>query len=36
MPCPGYTCSAFGFPRCVRDIPVERVAEACHRVLKKE
>jgi len=35
MPCPGYTCEAFGTPKCILDIPVSRVAEACERMLAK-
>jgi ADP-heptose:LPS heptosyltransferase len=33
MPCPGYTCEAFGEPRCILDITVQRVADACERIL---
>jgi ADP-heptose:LPS heptosyltransferase len=33
MPCPGYTCDAFGEPKCIVGIPVSRVAEACERIL---
>ena len=33
MPCPGYTCHAFGRPRCILDIPVDRVLLACERIL---
>lgn len=33
MPCPGYTCAAFGEPRCILDITVEQVLEACERML---
>lgn len=33
MPCPGYSCAAFDRPRCIQDIPVERVAAACARML---
>ena len=33
MPCPGYECAAFGTPRCIEDIPVEPVMEACDRLL---
>lgn len=33
MPCPGYSCAAFDRPRCILDIPVERVAAACARML---
>lgn len=35
MPCPGYTCTAFGEPKCILDIPVSRVAEACDRMLRR-
>lgn len=35
MPCPGYTCVAFGKPRCILDIKVESVLEACHRILAR-
>jgi len=33
MPCPGYTCSAFDQPRCILEITVDRVLEACHRMM---
>ena len=33
MPCPGYTCAAFGQPKCILDISVDRVLEACDRLL---
>lgn len=33
MPCPGYTCAAFGQPKCILDISVERVFQACTRIL---
>lgn len=33
MPCPGYTCRVFGEPRCILDITVQRVADACERIL---
>ncbi|PYV43116.1 MAG: hypothetical protein DMG09_01070 [Acidobacteria bacterium] len=33
MPCPGYTCHAFGKPKCILDIPVDRVLLACERIL---
>jgi lipopolysaccharide heptosyltransferase II len=29
MPCAGYRCEAFGEPRCILDIEVERVMQAC-------
>ena len=32
-PCPGYTCSEFGEPECIRRVPVERVLAAVGRVL---
>jgi ADP-heptose:LPS heptosyltransferase len=33
MPCPGYTCAAFGQPKCILDISVDRVFEACTRII---
>lgn len=33
MPCPGYGCPVFGDPKCILDIPVSRVADACARLL---
>ncbi len=33
MPCPGYECRAFGRPKCIEEIPVERVLQACDRFL---
>ncbi len=33
MPCPGYTCKAFGEPKCILDITVPSVADACEQVL---
>jgi ADP-heptose:LPS heptosyltransferase len=36
IPCPGYSCAAFGDSRCIRRIPMETVAEACGRVLGSE
>ena len=35
MPCPGYSCAAFGEPRCIVDIPVDRVFDACRRQLHR-
>lgn len=35
MPCPGYTCAAFGKPKCILEIPVESVLQACHRILDR-
>jgi ADP-heptose:LPS heptosyltransferase len=36
MPCPGYSCSAFDTPKCIRDIGVERVMAACESVMSDE
>jgi len=36
MPCPGYTCTAYGEPRCVLGIPVDLVLEACRRMLNRK
>jgi len=33
IPCPGYTCAAFGEPKCILDISVDSVADACDRIL---
>jgi ADP-heptose:LPS heptosyltransferase len=33
-PCPGYTCSEFDAPECIRRVPAERVTAAVDRVLK--
>jgi ADP-heptose:LPS heptosyltransferase len=35
MPCPGYTCGAFGAPKCILDITVAQVVDACHRLLSR-
>jgi len=35
IPCPGYTCEVFGEPKCILDISVARVAEACERMLSR-
>jgi ADP-heptose:LPS heptosyltransferase len=35
MPCPGYSCAVFGAPRCILEIRVERVMEACQRILAR-
>jgi heptosyltransferase-3 len=32
IPCPGYSCEAFGEPKCIQDIPVSRVAAACEKI----
>ncbi|HEV2764355.1 MAG TPA: glycosyltransferase family 9 protein [Pyrinomonadaceae bacterium] len=34
-PCPGYTCSQFDAPECIRRVPVSRVAAAVEKVLEK-
>src|SRR3989440_6972409 len=34
-PCPGYTCSEFDAPECIRRVTVERVTDAVERVLSK-
>ncbi len=33
IPCPGYTCKVFGDPKCILDISVGSVADACDRIL---
>ncbi len=35
IPCPGYECSVFGEPRCILEVSLPRVAEACARMLAK-
>ncbi len=35
IPCPGYTCAAFGSPRCILEVPVEQVSAACRRILAR-
>jgi ADP-heptose:LPS heptosyltransferase len=35
IPCPGYECAEFGRPRCILDIPVDPVIEACRRILRE-
>jgi ADP-heptose:LPS heptosyltransferase len=35
MPCPGYSCAAYGKPRCILEITVEEVAQACNRILAR-
>jgi predicted lipopolysaccharide heptosyltransferase III len=34
-PCPGYTCSEFDAPECIRRVSVERVMAAIERVIEK-
>jgi ADP-heptose:LPS heptosyltransferase len=36
VPCPGYKCEAFGRPKCIDEIPVDRVFAACNRLLNGE
>jgi lipopolysaccharide heptosyltransferase II len=36
MPCPGHTCAAFGAPKCIEDIPVDQVLDACTRFFSTE
>jgi heptosyltransferase-3 len=31
IPCPGYRCSFYDRPRCILDIPIDRVLDACRR-----
>jgi ADP-heptose:LPS heptosyltransferase len=35
IPCPGYKCKAFDRPKCILDIAVPTVFEACERMLKR-
>ncbi len=35
MPCPGYTCTTFDAPRCILNITVGQVMEACERILPR-
>ena len=35
-PCPGYTCSEFDAPECIRRVPVSRVTAAIERVLASD
>ena len=36
MPCSGYSCQEYGDSRCIHQIPVEAVADACRRMLVAE
>jgi predicted lipopolysaccharide heptosyltransferase III len=36
VPCPGHTCTAFDAPKCIGDIPVNKVLDACNRLLSAE
>lgn len=33
IPCPGYRCAVYGHPRCIEEIPVERVRQAVESLL---
>jgi ADP-heptose:LPS heptosyltransferase len=35
IPCPGYQCEVFGEPKCILNVTVESVADACERVLSR-
>lgn len=35
IPCPGYRCDAFDEPRCIRAITVERVLDACRKLMER-
>ncbi len=35
IPCPGYTCKVYGDPKCILDISVDSVADACDRILSR-
>jgi heptosyltransferase III len=35
IPCPGYSCAEFGIPKCIQEIPVDRVIAACERMLAR-
>jgi len=35
MPCPGYKCKVFHLPKCILDISVSQVFEACERLLTR-
>lgn len=35
IPCPGYSCKVFGNPKCILDISVDSVADACARILSR-
>jgi predicted lipopolysaccharide heptosyltransferase III len=35
MPCPGYTCAAFDRPKCILDIPSDRVIGACTSLIAR-
>ena len=36
MPCPGYECREFGDPKCILEIPVSRVVDACEKILLRQ
>ncbi len=35
IPCPGYTCAAFGKPKCILEISIDDVLLACDRMLMR-
>jgi len=35
IPCPGYKCAVYKEPKCILDITVERVADACNLILTR-
>jgi predicted lipopolysaccharide heptosyltransferase III len=35
IPCPGYTCKVFGEPKCILEIPVSRVMDACAAIFER-
>jgi ADP-heptose:LPS heptosyltransferase len=35
IPCPGYRCKAFDSPRCIQEIAVPKVFEACARMIRR-
>ena len=35
VPCPGYSCAAFGTPKCIQELPVDRVVDACARIISR-
>jgi heptosyltransferase III len=35
MPCSGYSCAAFGEPRCIQEVPISRVWQSCVDILAR-
>jgi heptosyltransferase-3 len=35
MPCPGYSCAVYGRPKCILEVPVEKVLQACEQILDR-